>query len=401
MPPKPRKPSKPYKDFPLFAHASGQWAKKIKGKLWYFGTWIDHSAALEKYRDQVDEIQAGRDPRRLVSEVSGAGAKSACTVRFLVNSFLTEKEDLMLAGRLSRRMFTQYRDACKVVLDGFGRDSEVTALVPRDFSQLMASFPKTWGLTMIGATIGRIRSLFIYASENELIEKPVRFGSGFTRPTKREKRRDKSQKFAVQGRLDFTPEEIRPLLNDLKNANLKACILLGLNAGFGNTDCAKVPIKAVDLEKAWIDFPRPKTGLKRRVPLWPETVEAIREALKKRRAPKDPEHNSLLFISREGTPMVSDRMVREDDGKLRLVTTNNLTLTFGRHLKKSKLHKQGHNFYSLRRTFETVAGAAKDQVAVDAIMGHADDSMAAVYRQGIDDSRLIAVTEHVRTWLFG
>jgi integrase len=57
-------------------------------------------------------------------------------------------------------------------------------------------------------------------------------------------------------------------------------------------------------------------------------------------------------------------------------------------------------FYSLRRTFETVAGGSKDQVAVDVCMGHSDESMAAVYRQGIDDQRLVDVGQFVHDWLY-
>ena len=61
--------------------------------------------------------------------------------------------------------------------------------------------------------------------------------------------------------------------------------------------------------------------------------------------------------------------------------------------------RRGHTFYALRHTFETIAGESRDQVAVDAIMGHSREDMASVYRERIGDDRLRAVAEHVRQWL--
>jgi hypothetical protein len=66
-----------------------------------------------------------------------------------------------------------------------------------------------------------------------------------------------------------------------------------------------------------------------------------------------------------------------------------------------KLHRKGVNFYALQHAFETIAGEARDQVAVDHIMGHARDDIASVYRERISDEQLKAVTDHVRCWLFG
>ena len=57
-------------------------------------------------------------------------------------------------------------------------------------------------------------------------------------------------------------------------------------------------------------------------------------------------------------------------------------------------------FYALRHAFETVAGETTDQVAVNSIMGHVDNSMASVYRERISDERLQAVVETVRAWLW-
>ena len=59
------KPQKPYAEFLLTARANWQWCKKIRGKVHFFGVWADPRAALQKYLDYRDDLQAGRIPRRL------------------------------------------------------------------------------------------------------------------------------------------------------------------------------------------------------------------------------------------------------------------------------------------------------------------------------------------------
>src|ERR1700676_4771639 len=70
-------------------------------------------------------------------------------------------------------------------------------------------------------------------------------------------------------------------------------------------------------------------------------------------------------------------------------------------MKSLDVHRDGVGFYTLRHVFRTVADGARDPVAIDLIMGHADPSMGGHYRERVEDSRLQAVTDHVRNWLFG
>jgi hypothetical protein len=76
-------------------------------------------------------------------------------------------------------------------------------------------------------------------------------------------------------------------------------------------------------------------------------------------------------------------------------------MVFTRLVRKFGTHRDGISFYTLRHVFRTVADAARDPVAIDLIMGHADPSMGGHYRERVEDSRLRAVAEHVRAWVFG
>ena len=80
----------------------------------------------------------------------------------------------------------------------------------------------------------------------------------------------------------------------------------------------------------------------------------------------------------------------------RVSRVDRVTSTMAQLLGKLGLARRGHTFYALRHTFETIAGESRDQVAVDAIMGHSREDMASVYRERIGDDRLQAVAEHVR-----
>ena len=44
--------------YPLTLHPTGQFCKKIKGKLYYFGT--DKKAAMERYLEQAAYLHAGK-----------------------------------------------------------------------------------------------------------------------------------------------------------------------------------------------------------------------------------------------------------------------------------------------------------------------------------------------------
>lgn len=400
----PPNPAKPYPDFALTPHNNGRWCKKIRKKLHYFGYWDDPQAALLEYLAVKDDLQAGRTPRPNAGQFA---------VRDLCNSFLTAQRLRMDSGGITSRSFADLYATAERLAEALGKMRAVADLRPDDFDRYRASMAAKWGPTTLANEVQRVRSIFKWGLESGLLEKPMLFGPHFKKPKRREVRRARAE----IGPRDFTAEEIRALLAAAK-PQMKAMILLGVNCGWGNSDISELQQRHLDLASGTADFPRPKTEIDRRATLWPETVKALRKALKVRPKPKSGDDAGCVFITKYGERWKRVEVVEEEQtagtpAKVRRRETDSVGLEFGKLLRSVKvkvgrrkvsIKRPGVNFYGLRRTFETIGGETGDQPAVNRIMGHGEESMAEEYRQwrkdAREDARLRKVTDHVRAWLF-
>jgi integrase len=314
----------------------------------------------------------------------------------LVNHYIESLNSRLSRGQISDRHFSDCVQTGELIVKHFGRRVEGASLQAADFSALRQAFPSSWGNTKTGLEIQRIRSVFRWAAEAELIRGIPNFGPDFKKPAKSESRRLRAKNAAANGSLDFSAEELKTLLA-ASNGWLKSCVLLGINAGFGNFDCGRLRSAHIDFSTGRYDLARPKSGIPRQCIMWSRTLDAIQAAMVGRPVPKVDADDSLCFLTTHGRPVIWE-LVHPTKGTLN--RCDNVGKKFTKLVKACGI-RGGRGFYSLRRTFEMVAGNTKDQVAVNMVMGHSDATMAEIYRQGISEDRLADVAKYVENWLFG
>ena len=189
----------------------------------------------------------------------------------------------------------------------------------------------------------------------------------------------------------FDTEQIKKLLS-AADAKMKAMIWLGLNCGFGCTDCAQLKWKDLDFENGRVQLARNKTGVLRNLALWPETIKALRAM---------PRSGKLVFYTAEGHPWVRTSLKIKGDGSRRYTTVNAVTSMFSRLLKTTKINApKGTGFYTLRRTAATLAARSGDPFAVQRLLGHVDLTMATRYVQDVSE-QTDRVIENSRKYMLG
>jgi len=329
---------KPYPEFPLTKHRNGQWCKKIRGKLHYFGILSDWETALKTYLASVDYLKAGLTPPSKVE-----------TIAEVLAMVLQDKEGESDSELFSRGHFVNQRACVKRLLKCLARGAQPT-MPPTEWAAARARLAKLVAPTTLNTTISILNSLFGYAVQMGYLDSLPKFGPGWTKATHRQVR----EHLAKRDRI-VTPARFKDLLS-IATLEQRGWLYLGLNCGFGPVDVSTLNLTHVTGNV--IQLPRPKTGTHREAWLWPETREAIEDMI--------PYGVTAKRISQ----VMADLM-------------------------------KPNTMYDLRHTFATTADQFADSRAVDVVMGHSDGSVKATYRHGVDADRIKKACEFVRKRFLG
>ena len=381
------KKTKEGREFPLTVNGNGQWSRKARGRVYFFGILSDQEAARAEWLRCRDDILAGRGkPPKDNGELTVA---KGC------NRFLHSRRQRLEDGELSRGMWHEYECVCTKIVEHFGRHRPISRIEPTDFAAFKRRLMKTRSGRGLSNMIVLTRTVFKWLYSMGLIESPMRYGDDFGVPTKAAIRRRKSK----EGAKSFDREEILTILDGTATMGKpvrkewRAMVLLGVNGGLGCADLSHIEFRHLDLDAAILDFPRVKNGATRVVSLWPETVSAIREYLDERPEPREG-LEEIVFLNSKGNYWTRG-------GDANSSRYSGADRQFRALLKRLELHQPGNSFYGLRRSYRTAVDDHPDRHAIRLTMGHVGaDIGESVYVQYIENGRLRSVAEHARQWLF-
>lgn len=363
---------------PLFLHRNNQWAKKVRGRLRYFGSDLD--AALARWAEEKDHLLAGLEPP---PRKSGKPSLSE-----LANLYLADCRSKAKSGEVRNDQPNRVEAVLGIAITSAGGHARPDLLTVAQWQKVrQAMGTKLDGDQVSPETLknrlARLRAFLNWCRRSKLTTE-VDTGDALQPPAKHLMRRARNER----GKRLWSRED---LLSVIESASplFRPVLLLGINAAMGAADIGLIT-RSQWSGQEFLDCPRHKTGIERRIWIWPETREALKVAIAKRPDPAKQKYRDRLLLTGTGRPWhVVEGGSAKDNVKQHL------------HHLKQKAKVTNGTFYDLRRTFRTIASECCDLEAVNLTMGHEGQSEGSTYLQEISDERIKRVGETVRNWLYG
>ena len=323
--------------------------------MYYFGS--DKQEALQRYIDQAAYLHgSNHNSQRPVGD--------SMTLKQLCDIFLKYQFAKVKAYAITAQHYNDQVSSLNILMSFLGQRRSIKDISTLDLQNYKRKLQKHYNKSShrLNLHISNLKTLFHWAKKNDILKQIPNIDA-----ISRSKLTNKQRRI-------FTHEEINKLLT-VADTQMKAMIWLGLNCGFGCTDCSDLQWKNLNLDNGRVVFPRGKTGVPRDLPLWSETVDALKAVPKK---------GELVFYTARGNPFVRNALKIDTSGNEKYSPINSIATKFARLIKKAGLDvPKGTGFYTLRRTAATMAARSGDPFAVQRLLGHANLIMATRYVQDV------------------
>ena len=338
--------------FPLTLHSTGQYCKKIKGKMHYFGK--DKKQALERHLERAAFLHNGKT--KMFKTTNGN-----MTLKRLCDIYLQHQQAKTASAEITKRHHADQTSCLKKFMSFIGQHRKVNEISTLDLQNYKRKLKRAYNSAhRMNLHISIMKAMFHWARKNDVLDHIPNIDAV------------SSVKIIHKQLHVFTSEEMYRLF-DSADVQMKAMIWLGLNCGFGCTDCAELKWSDLDLANGRVTLARGKNGVPRDLPLWPETARSFEDI---------PKFGKSVFCTPKDKPLIRTTYQTNKDGSNKYSNVNPVTSRFCKLMKKAGIQApKGTGFYTLRRTAATIAARSGDPFAVQRLLGHANLQMATRYVQ--------------------
>jgi len=212
--------------FPLTLHPTGQYCKKVKGKIRYFGT--DKKKALERYLAQATYLHGAQS-------LTPKTSHGKMTLKQLSDLYLQYQHSRVLAGALTPKHYSDQIGSLNRLMSFLGQSCRIESISTLDLQHYKRKLQSVYSVDRQNLHISIMKAMFHWARRNDVLETIPNIDA------------ISKGKVVHKEMYTFNSGQIKKLLSTA-DVKLQAMIWLGLNCGFGCTDCGKLKRKDVDFE---------------------------------------------------------------------------------------------------------------------------------------------------------
>jgi integrase len=287
------------------------------------------------------------------------------TLKQLCDLYLRYQNSRVLVRDITAKHYNDSKYSLDRFMSFLGQSCRIENISTLDLQnykrKLQSSYPS---IDRQNLHIGLMKAMFHWARKNDVLESIPNIDA------------ISKDRVIHKEKYTFNKKQIRKLLSTA-DVKMKAMIWLGLNCGFGCTDCSRLQWKDIDFKNSRVELARNKTKIGRNLPLWPETIKVLKEI---------PRSGALVFTTSKDHSWIRTTATTNDYGEPKYIIDNRISTKFSRLMKKVGIKApKGTGFYALRRTAATIAARSGDPFAVQRLLGHVDLTMATRYVQDVSE----------------